>query len=754
MAPRTMAGNTGTLLVALAATAVVLLVAQAALVPPAPRGADAPSTEFSAERAQRMLADLAGDGSPRPTGSPAAGRAAGRAAALLAGAGYSPRVEVGFVCRPGNVCGTVKNVVAELPGATTSTVLAMAHYDSVGAGPGIADDLSGVASLLEVARALKSGPRLRNGVTFLIAEGEEVGSLGAEAFARRSPLAKRVAAVVNVEARGTSGPSLLFETGGGEGRSLDAYAAGARRPVASSVFAWLYGLLPNYTDFTVFARNGLSGLNFAFIGDPALYHTSSDSLSHLSRASLQHQGENALAAVRGLAGTDLSQQGGREVYFDLLGRSLIAWPIGWTLPLAALGLAVLAVIALVAIRRGRIAGADLLAGLGSLLAVTLAASLLSWLFNFALQAFASPLPAFPTAPGRLQASFWLLASGIAILLPISRRTGAGVWLGVAIAWSAFSLAFALVAPEVAYLFLVPALAAALVGPVAVGGTPAWSRIAFLVPGLVAGCLWFPLLLLVGDGFGTELFWMSAIAIAFLLTWLAAISGEATARGRRWIAGTAFALSAVALGAFLIVPRQSAAAPASLNLIFREDADGRKGEWIAQAGFPLPQDLAALARFERRDPAYPWPGIGRTLHAPAAAMGLAGPRLDPISSVTEGSSRRVRARLISLRGASFAALMIPEKAALSSIRIGGEVAPPIPGEGYFKRDGWLIFRIFGVPPEGVEIEMVVKSPQMQCIVLDRTAGLPPLGASLQKARPPWTATSGDGDVTLVSRSVNL
>ena len=71
-------------------------------------------------------------------------------------------------------------------------------------------------TLLETARALKAGPPLKNDVLLLFTDGEEAGEVGAEAF-MRTPLADQVGVLVNFETRGTSGPSLMFETSPGNG---------------------------------------------------------------------------------------------------------------------------------------------------------------------------------------------------------------------------------------------------------------------------------------------------------------------------------------------------------------------------------------------------------------------------------------------------------------------------------------------------------------------------------------------------------
>ena len=48
------------------------------------------------------------------------------------------------------------------------------------------------------------------------------------------------------------------------------------------------------------------GLNFAFTGDVALYHSKRDNLENLDKASLQHHGENMLAAVKAFGDKDMA----------------------------------------------------------------------------------------------------------------------------------------------------------------------------------------------------------------------------------------------------------------------------------------------------------------------------------------------------------------------------------------------------------------------------------------------------------------
>ena len=61
------------------------------------------------------------------------------------------------------------------------------------------------------ARALRN-EHFRNPIVYLVTDAEEVALLGAEGWAADPVALRGAAAVVNVEARGTNGPSFLFET--------------------------------------------------------------------------------------------------------------------------------------------------------------------------------------------------------------------------------------------------------------------------------------------------------------------------------------------------------------------------------------------------------------------------------------------------------------------------------------------------------------------------------------------------------------
>jgi Zn-dependent M28 family amino/carboxypeptidase len=96
-----------------------------------------------------------------------------------------------MVCGKWGVCAQINNVVSRIAGREPGrAVLLSAHYDSVPAAPGAADDGSGVAAILEIARILKRAPRAVR-VVLLFGDGEELGLLGSELFVQNSRFFRR-----------------------------------------------------------------------------------------------------------------------------------------------------------------------------------------------------------------------------------------------------------------------------------------------------------------------------------------------------------------------------------------------------------------------------------------------------------------------------------------------------------------------------------------------------------------------------------
>ncbi|MBY0441950.1 MAG: M20/M25/M40 family metallo-hydrolase [Mycobacteriaceae bacterium] len=76
-----------------------------------------------------------------------------------------------------------RNIIAQTKaGSTSNVVMAGAHLDSVPEGPGIDDNGSGVAALLETAVQLGNSPKINNAVRFGFWGAEELGLIGSRKY--------------------------------------------------------------------------------------------------------------------------------------------------------------------------------------------------------------------------------------------------------------------------------------------------------------------------------------------------------------------------------------------------------------------------------------------------------------------------------------------------------------------------------------------------------------------------------------------
>ncbi|HEY5411998.1 MAG TPA: M28 family peptidase, partial [Caulobacteraceae bacterium] len=315
------------------------MLAWAASRTPLPLPAHAPALQFSAGRA---FADIQAIGvKPHPSGSAEHDRVRDYLVGRCKTMGLETHIQSGqSVSRevyPKSVFiegGDAQDVVCVLPGRDRSApaIALMAHYDTVAGSPGAADDSANIAAALEIARAVQvSGPRTRD-LVLMLSDGEEGGYIGARLFFATDPLARRIGAVINMESEGSGGRALMFETGQRDGGMVGLFQRTAVNPSASSLAGYVYAHMPNGTDFTVARDLGYPGFNFAFVGDQFDYHSPSSTPATLQLGSVQHMGEQALSATRGLiSAAKLPRKSADAVYNDLLGGPVIAYPalVGW-----------------------------------------------------------------------------------------------------------------------------------------------------------------------------------------------------------------------------------------------------------------------------------------------------------------------------------------------------------------------------------------------------------------------------------------
>jgi hypothetical protein len=135
----------------------------------------------------------------------------------------------------------------------------------------------------------------------------------------------------------------MFETGPDNGALIDVFRRVTPHPSSNSLSIFVYRHMPNDTDFTVVREHGGTGLNYAFIGRQVDYHAPTATLARLDPASVQHMGNQVLAAARAFAAAaELPVRSADRVYADFLGIGVLAYApaTGWVIALLALLLTV------------------------------------------------------------------------------------------------------------------------------------------------------------------------------------------------------------------------------------------------------------------------------------------------------------------------------------------------------------------------------------------------------------------------------
>lgn len=488
--------------------------------PPSPKTAEVSASEYSAGRAMKYLSVIAAK--PHPSGSAAQAEVRDYLMNELRANGLEPQVQGSTRLRPSQAQpgSGIQNVMARLKGTGNGkALLLMAHYDSVRNSFGASDDGSGVATLLETLRTLKTGALLKNDVIFLFTDAEEAGMLGAQVFVTEHPWARDVGLVLNFEARGNRGPVIMFETSDHNLWLIDEFAKAAPLPVAHSLSYEIYKLLPNDTDLSVFKDAGVSGLNFANIDGIAHYHSSQDTLSAVDGSSMQHQGSYAVALTQHFGNLDLSQTSNRNaVYFDLFGRVLVHYSSIWVLPLTLLVVGLFITLLVLGFRKRRLTAQGIFWGALSLLVSIVVSSLavmLVWKVIWMLR------PQVETLQSRLLllgfVTFTVAATSV-IYIMMRRRWGLeSLTVGALLWWLLLTLIVGFFIPGGSFLFHWPLLAC-MVG---VGWlilrpehktTPAFLILTLCaVPAII---LWVPVIF--GIFVGLTLNWISFTAATVVL----------------------------------------------------------------------------------------------------------------------------------------------------------------------------------------------------------------------------------------------
>lgn len=756
------------ILFALTFPAAILGLSILAIRPPVPKSSDTPPNQFSAARARDVLFQLVGDDLPHPIGSPQNDVVRGRIVDVLTHLGYEPQVQTGFACDEFGTCGTVKNILARLSGRdeSRSAVLLAAHYDSVPAGPGASDDGAGVATVLEIARALKAMPPPRHSVVLMIDDGEEAGHLGAHAFVEGHPWAREIAAAVNIEARGSSGASVMFETGSANEWVVRLFARNVSRPDTSSVFYTVYKMLPNDTDFTVFKAAGYQGLNFAYVDDIVHYHTPLDNFENANAASLQHHGDNALPSAVALANSDLENvPAGEAVYLDVFQHWVARWPTRWNLrfAIAAFLLVGFQIFWLIHAKRMRVG--EFLWGLLAWIVAMLATGVLALILLRIVHLTGATPVNWVAHPQPLEIAMWSLALSAVVTHAIvfTRKAGFwGLWAGTFTWIAVLAIAVGYAYPGLSYVFVIAAAGAgvsALPFTLRNGEDRFGALIPVIVPLALCAIAGFELALPMYSTLGAESLPEVAVLVALLLSPLMAVCTDLRdASGIRAFAVPGIPVAITIAAAFIatVVPAFSAKVPERVNIEYWRDADSGKSQWIVHPNSgKLPEPIRLAANFHQVDHGpFPWQTRGAFL-TDAPHLDLAPPTFTILNLAVANGKRSYSALLRSERGAPQAMVFFPPDSGVADLRAEDSPMPIEESRARKYLNGWSIFNCVTMTAKGVAINFTLpEGKSVEVYAVDQTFRLPDEGSFLLKSRPLTATRSQDGDVTLVSRRVQL
>lgn len=244
---------------------------------------------------------------------------------------------------------TSRNVIAQTKtGSTQDVVMVGAHLDSVPEGPGINDNGSGSAAVLETALQLGSSPDVRNAVRFAFWGAEEVGLVGSQRYIEslNEEQLRDIALYMNFDMLGSPNPGYFTYDGdqssftgrdqapprvpegsAGIERTLTAYLDAAGKPGQDTSF-------DGRSDYDAFTLAGIPAGGLFSGGEEEMsdeqaqlwggeagapfdpnYHKPGDNIDNIDETSLGIQGAGVGYSV-GLYAQDLTGRNGMPIRDD------------------------------------------------------------------------------------------------------------------------------------------------------------------------------------------------------------------------------------------------------------------------------------------------------------------------------------------------------------------------------------------------------------------------------------------------------
>ena len=758
---------------ALALVAILVLAGVFLQSPPAAVPDNAPADVFSSGRAMRHVQAIGRR--PHPVGSAEHKVVRDYILKELTDLGLQPEVqEATAVTRSwnGNVAATVQNVVAKIAGTGGGkAVLLVAHYDSVPTGPGASDDGAGVAAVLESVRALKSGPPLKNDVIALLTDGEEVGLLGADAFVEEHPWAKNAGLVLNLDARGNSGPSLMFETSQDNGWLIGEVAKLPDRPLANSLMPELYGkLLHSDTDLSIFKNAGMAGLNFAYIEGDTAYHTVLDTPDRIDQRSVQNQGQQLLAVAKHFSNLDLADtRRPNVVYFNTVGRSMIHYGEWLVIPLSGAVLIIYVALLIWGFTQKRLRLLGIVLGfVGMLLSIVVAAVLTRVVLWLALRGGGTEGPFLLNYDRNLySAGFVALTFTVAslwYLLFRKRANIASLMTGGLLWWVLLMLMMTLFLPSGAYIFLW-SLLFGMCGLAAIIGTrnerPAiWQVFGVALLGVaVPTLLVAPFTHLILTGLSLSLAGVT-MALVVLLSWMLIpqleFIGTTTGSPRIWLMPVvALVLGVTCLATALIRNPRDREEPRPDSVFYVLDASKNRAVYASLDEAPDEFTSQFLSESPARGTMDDYLPLiyGMYLKKDAPVMPLEAPSVELVGETRDGDFRTVQMRVRSPRGAPELSVYLSPHTKVLEASINGK---PLPGtEAQARGEQRWLLNYSNPDPKGFNLTLKVQGV-LNVVAVDQSYELSPGLNTTPKPRPDYIipARFPLTDSTLVTKNYSF
>jgi Peptidase family M28 len=721
------------------------------LRPPTPVDLDGSPDQFSAARAMEIVKSISKK--PHPIGSAENKSVKEVISGEFKKLGLNPEIQSTVAIQNSRYvsCAPVENIIARLKGTNPGKALMLVgHYDTVPTAPGASDNASSVATLIETLRALKQGEALKNDIIFLLTDGEEIGLMGAQAFFVEHPWAKDVGMVLNFEARGTSGASLMFESSPQNGFIVREFSKIAPNPVGSSIMYEVYNKMPNNTDFTIFKNAKIPGLNFAYIENGLHYHTRYDNIENINRGSLQHHGSSALALARHFGNLDLTNiKENDAVYFNLLSSLLVVYSTSWVIPLMILTIVAFIGVIILGIRKKDLT----IKGLSGGFLVFLVPLILSPLLVTCLQRFINYLHVdYLWSIGNiwdaaLYFSAYIFISIAITMFVLSMANKKLNWITITIGglcwWLILLIPVSLYFPGVSYLFTWPLLFSLLGMGIMMKlkektDPESWKSLFTVsistIPGLM---LISPFIVLLFAAFSVGLAGVMMIFVVLLLGVTYPLFGSLSQSKKRFVPGLSLLIGILIIAFAGISGHYSEKYPERSSISYVLNKDDNHAVWAA-IGKRYNSWVGQFIKTPRKDPLERYmPNVkrwGKTfLVDDAPVIELPAPEIKLIEHRVDGNVHTLEMRFRSSRDAEDLIFVVEEGKVVGAAIDNKQIdlnKKTIPQKNsankaneQLKENPWR-FQYFQVPQTGIHLKLEIQSTkQIKILVMDSSYGIP-------------------------------